>query len=409
MTDDKTVLWHEGHMKGGIRQRSPRSWELSIELARDKTTGRRRQKLVTVRGGSYRRAVEVRTRLLAERNAGEFMEPTRMTVADFFERWSRDYVASHVRPMTAEGYESIIRLRLLPAFGRLNLVQLSGNHIMGLYDAMRSRDGRRDGKRGPLSERSIMQTHRVLKQALQHAVKWGLLRHNPADAVEAPRLTQTEMRALSIDETRKVLTLSEGTDIGPLVKVAVCTGMRRSELLGLRWSDVNLELETLTIMRGLHVLRGGQIRYEPPKSKHGRRPVDLSPAAVAALKDHREHITKIAAALELSVTADTPVFVRPDFQPLRPDSVSSAFRRIAEKAGLGRIGIHILRHTHATLMLQQGVHPLVVSRRLGHASVQITLDTYSHVVPSIQRAAAMSFERGVVGEVPGSPNNAVVP
>jgi integrase len=206
------------------------------------------------------------------------------------------------------------------------------------------------------------------------------------------------MAALSFDETRRLLKAVRGTEIDALVHLAVYTGMRRSELLGLRWGDVKLEQAMVTIVRGLHALRGGELRYESPKSRHGRRPVELSPAAVAVLADHHKRMANHAAALGFILTDETPVFVRPDFRPMLPDTVSHRYRQVAVGLGFSSTGIHALRHTHATLMLQQGVHPLIVSRRLGHASVQITLDTYSHVVPSMQREAAMSFEQGLRGD-----------
>lgn len=395
MAGQKTKLWNDGRLKGGIRERSPGTWQIIIEGGRDPRNGKRRQVRLTVKATSVRQVRDELRRLLTERAGGNLAAPNRFTVAEFLERWYRDYVVANVRPMTAQHYRSIINIRLKPALGSVPLGKLTAAHIVHMYTELRGPNGRKGRRRGPLSGYSLVNTHRVLKEALSHAVEWNLLRHNPASGVRAPKVERDEMRALTAEETTRLLRTVAGTKIGPLVMLAVHTGMRRSELLGLRWGDVNLDLATVQVVRTLHSLKGGILRYEEPKSRHGRRPVDLSPAAVAALRQHREHAESHAAQLELRITDETPVFFRDDLSVMRPDTVSHDFEKATVKAGLGKMGLHVLRHTHASLMLKQGVHPLVVSRRLGHATVQITLDTYSHVVPSIQKAAAMAFQQAL--------------
>jgi integrase len=398
MARARTKLWNNGKMKGGIRQRSLKgpSWEIAIDLGRDPVTGDRRQRMMTIQAKNHRAAVNERNRLLTERDSGSYTDPSSETLGGFLERWDREYVVPNVRSRTGDLYRSIVRNRILPHLGAVRLSRLTTAHVLDFYQRLRE-GPRRDGRNGTLSAYSLRNTHRVLKQALNDAVKWGLINRNPAN-VDGPRVPRYEMRALTAEEVNRLLDAARDTEIGPVVSLAVYTGMRRSELLGLRWGDVDFDLATIQVGRGLHRLKGRVMKYETPKSRHGQRLIDLSPSALFALPKQQDGVRKRAADLGILMDATTPVFVRADLSPMTPDAVSHRFARVASDAGLGNIGMHVLRHTHATLMLQQGVHPLVVSRRLGHASVQITLDTYSHVVPSIAKAAAVAFETGLAAE-----------
>ena len=258
-------------------------------------------------------------------------------------------------------------------------------------------NGRLDGRLGQLTPHYIAGAYRVLRLALNSAVQQGLIRANPIRQVDPVRVPRKEMRALDRSEVQRLLETARGHEIEPLIALLIHTGLRRSEACGLRWGDLDLTLGTLTVARGLHVLKRGEWQFEPPKSQAGRRMVALSPIAALALRRHGEMMEARAAILGVTLSDDLPVFGRPDFTPMLPDTVSHQFSKIAEKAGLGKIGLHTLRHTHATLMLQAGIHPKIVQERLGHSSIQVTLDTYSHVMPGIQAAAALAFDAALRG------------
>jgi integrase len=186
----------------------------------------------------------------------------------------------------------------------------------------------------------------------------------------------------------------------PLIHLAVYTGMRRSELLGLRWRDVDLDMATLSITQVMHHLNDGRIIFQEPKSQKGKRQIALSPSAVLALRDHKQQQELGRLLTGVPLKPDDLVFSHPDGSPLLPNSVTHAFIKVIRRAGLNGIRLHDLRHTHATLMLRQGIHPKIVQERLGHATISITLDTYSHVTPGLQQAAALRFEEGLLKPAP---------
>jgi len=275
----------------------------------------------------------------------------------------------------------IVRAHLIPELGRFPLNALQPSHIQAYYARM-LRAGRRDGK-GGLSAQTVKHHHRVLYEALKYAVKHGILVRNIAEAVDPPRPDSKEMVTLELDNVHIFLDAAHDTPYYVLFYTALYTGLRRSELLGLRWRDVDLDLATLSVIQALHYVPKKGYTFREPKTKRSRRLVDLSPSLVLLLREHRANQELERKLLGSSVMPDDLVFCYPDGSPLPPNSVSKAFHRIAKSVGISGIRLHDLRHTHATLMLRQGVHPKVVSERLGHSSVAITLDTYSHVLPGI--------------------------
>ena len=371
-------------MKGHIRQRGSKSWAIVLDLGRD-ADGKRRQKWHTVKG-SKKDAQRELARLLHEINTGAYVEPTRMTVSDYLDRWLEDYARSNVSPKTFERYEEIVRLHLKPSLGHHVLSKLQPLHIARYYsEALVS--GRKDGKGGGLSAQSVLHHHRVLRAALHQAVKWLLLPRNPADAVNPPRPQHREMHALDERATAKLLGAAEDTRLALPVLLAVTTGLRRGEILGLRWRDVDFQGGILAVRQSLEQTRGG-LTFKQPKTAKGRRVVVLPSLALEALRQHKAKQATVKLALGPAYDDHDLVCARDDGKPWPPDAFSTAFVGLVRKAGIARTRFHDLRHTHATQLLRQGVHPKIVSERLGHATVGITLDVYSHVLPGMQEEAA---------------------
>lgn len=376
-------------MPGHITKRGRSSWTVVVDLGRDPVTGKRRQLWRAVKGPKRDAEAEL-VKLLYERDTGVERPVGKLTVAAYLDRWLADYVQPSLAPKTIVTYREVVRVHLVPALGSLDLVALRPTHIQSLYSRMLV-SGRRDG-RGGLSARSVVRYHQILHAALRQAVRWQLLIRNPADAVEPPRAARREIRTVTPAQARAVVGAAAETSIGPFVRLALLTGMRRGELLGLRWADVDLEGGALHVQQTAQRILGQGIIFRQPKTRLSRRSIALSPDAVAVLRQHRRRQAE-ARLLAGSAYGDRDlVFATGLGTPVEPGNLRRAWVGIARAAGVPGLRIHDLRHAHATLMLSQGVHPKVVSERLGHASVNITLDTYSHVLPGLQEAAAVSLD-----------------
>lgn len=374
-------------MAGYIRRQSRESWEVTVDLGRDPTTGRRRRRFMTIRG-TKRDAERALAAALNERDRGIDISPGKLTVAEYLRRWLRDYAAHNVAPSTLEGYSGIIVHHLIPTFGSLRLRDLRPAHIQEQYGRAQAAGGRVDGGPIGLSAQTVLNHHRLLREALSHAVEWQLLAVNPADAVKPPRARRHEMRVLDAEEAGRLLEAAEDTPYHALIYVALATGARVGELFGLRWQDIDLDRSTMHITRSARRFAGRGVIFTETKTHRSRRPVALSAATVALLREHRRARAEQRLALGLAYRDQGIVFASPTGGPLDGSNLRRAFVLMTERADVPRLRLHDLRHTAATLMLREGVHPKVVSERLGHATVGLTLDTYSHVLPDLQRDAA---------------------
>lgn len=374
-------------MKGCIHRRGKSSWGIVIELPRDELQ-KRRQKTFTVRG-TKKAAEQELTRLLHELNTGAFIEPTRITVGEYLKRWLSDYAAPKVSAKTFERYSEIVRLHLTPALGHHQLTALKPMMIQECYAAA-LRNGRIDGN-GGLSAQTVLHHHRVLREALRQAVRWQLLGRNPVDAVEPPRPQRREMVVLDEDQTIQLLDAAKESRLYIVVLLAVTTGLRRGEILGLRWQDIDIDNRIAHVRRTVEQVRGG-LRFKEPKTAKSRRAVALPELAVEALRRHLVDQKRERLKLGSAYRDSDLVCARLHGTPLDPGEVTAGFARLIGSLDLPRIRLHDLRHGHATHLLRQGTHPKIVSERLGHSTVGITLDTYSHVMPGMQEEAALKLD-----------------
>jgi integrase len=267
------------------------------------------------------------------------------------------------------------------------LQQLTGAHINAFYAQLLSE--KKDGTKRSLSASTVRRVHATLHRALRDAVRWNRLQRNPVDAADPPRLSSAdlEMKVWSRKELKAFLASARESRLYPLWLTLATTGMRRGEVLGLRWQDIDLEAKTISI-RQTRVMYGYQPLLSTPKTRRGKRQVALDPATVAALKEQRRRQKAERLAQGARGKASGFVFTQEDGEPYHPERVSKLFAGASRRAGLPHIRLHDLRHTYATLALSLGIHPKVVSERLGHASIAITLDTYSHCLPVLSEEAA---------------------
>jgi integrase len=361
--------------RGTIRQHSKRSFTVQVYLGRDPGTGGKRYHAETVRG-SQEDADRRLTEILGEIDMGNPPSSHRPTVAVWLESWLEDHAASRVRPRTLDGYRGSVRRYLIPSIGRVRLDRLARE-----VESMESSLCRRGGVGGrPLSARTVLQAHRVLSSALTAAVRLGLVSRNVVSSVEPPRAQRYEASTLDWPGVHRFLSRAPDLMYLTLFLLAVHTGLRRSELVGLQWPDANLDSGALSVRRALVKLSSGDPDVTSPKSDRSRV-VNLTDESVAALREYRE---------SWPGRSDF-IFCRPDGRLVDPDLVTKVFRRTADRAGFPRLRFHDLRHTHATLMLSESVHPKVVHERLGHSSINVTLDLYSHVMPTVQQDAVRRF------------------
>ncbi|WP_240432594.1 site-specific integrase [Rubrobacter indicoceani] len=309
-----------------------------------------------------------------------------LTVGAYLDRWLSGAVRGSVRESTYFRDECLVRTHVKPALSRVKLSNLNAMHIQGLYaDLLRLKP---DG--AGLSGSTVQKIHHVLHKALSQAVRWDLIPRNPADGVKAPTPSTKEMRPLSGEEARRLLETAAGDRLEALYVLAVHTGMRRGELLGLKWEDVDLDSPTIRIRRTMTRTDNGKtLALGEPKTKQSRRTVRLTPRAVEALRRHRvrQAEEKLAAG---GVYEDHGfVFAGEIGNLINPSNLRQrSFIPLLERAGLPQITFHDLRHTCASLLFSKNVHPKLVQELLGHARVAITLDTYSHMLPGMGGEAA---------------------
>ena len=366
------------------------TWELTFDLGPDPVTGERLRRFVSVKG-TRREAERVLAEAIHQRNTGVDVAHGKLTVKQYLNRWLKDYAATNVSTATLVRYEGIVTNHFVPAIGAIQLTDLRPAHIQRAYAEALTAGSRKDRRAGALSARTVLQHHRVLREALAHAVRWQLIARNPADAVAAPKPVRHEMRVLNRTEAQALLAASRDDALFCLLHVALASGARLGELLALRWSDMDAESGTLRITRSAQRLPGEGIVFHAPKTHRSIRPIALSPVTFKILRTHRASQAEQRLALGSAYADRDLVFTNALGQPLDGTAVTKRVQQIAQAAGLGHLRFHDLRHTAATLMLSAGTHPKIVSERLGHATINITLDTYSHVLPDMQHEAALTL------------------
>jgi len=376
--------------QGHIRQRGKQSWELKFDLGRDPATGQRISRHVTFRGTKREAQAEL-NRLLNRRNEGTYVDPTKMSVAEYLEHWLTVDIERRVARKTAVRHRGIVQHNIVPHIGAMPLRKLTAVHIEALEAALQ-RQGRqrhRDSRGAALSAQTVLHVHRTLSQALEHAVKTEVLFRNPALQVRPPRPPGREIKILTKPEIAQVLRACEGRGLYLPVLVAVTTGVRRGELFGLRWSDIDLKSARLTVNQSLE-WANGKPTFKAPKTKGSRRTITLPALTVQALKAHKTE--QAAEHLRLGLGKPELVFTRADGEPVSLDYVSRTFGEIISAIGVMPITFHGLRHTHISHQLMDGVHVKVVSERAGHANVSITLSVYVAFVPTLQADAAKGVD-----------------
>jgi integrase len=374
-------------MSGHIRQRGENTWELKFDLGTDPLTGRRRIRYSSFKGTKREAKIEL-ARLISENANGTGIDPTRATVAEFLERWDRDWASSNVSAKTLERYRQLITNQICSRIGALPIQKVRPVHLQELY-ANLLRSGGIDS--GPLSALTVGHVHRLLGRALGHATTWGLIAHNPATVVRPPRVPESEVEIASDAEIKLALGRLRDRDrpLYTIAMLALATGMRRGELLALRWQ--NIEDGRIRVERSLEQTRAG-LKFKAPKTKRGRRAVTIPASVAAELQAYKLAQQELWIALGLGrLSPDDLVFTMRDGSPRKPNALTNDWLRATMAVGR-RINLHALRHTHVSNLIAAGVDILTISRRVGHASPAITLSVYGHLCPSSDDRAAQAID-----------------
>lgn len=320
------------------------------------------------------KANELRLKMLIEQQSGDLIAPSSMTIGDLLDRYTS---SAQVRPTTLDRYTSIAKHHIKPKIGAVKLENAKPLHIDTVLSEM---------AKAELSGSSRKQARIILNQAFKLAMKWGLINRNPVDAIETPRIESKEFTVLDLDQSKRFRDAVKDDRLEALYIMAIATGMRQGELFGLKWKDIDFASQSLSIRRTVAEVNGEFIVGEP-KTKSARRKVSLPDFAVEALNRHRERMKgEGLAGCEFVFVDSQGGFIR------RQNLLRRSHYPLLEAAGLPRIRFHDLRHSAATILLAMDVHPKIVQELLGHSKINITLDTYSHVLPSLHKDAASKMD-----------------
>jgi integrase len=299
-----------------------------------------------------------------------YKRPSKMTVAEYMTQWYEFKQTANLSPKTLEGYELYIRLHVTPRIGGLRIEELEPLHIQRFYSDLREK----------LSPTSIERIHQMLHNALKQAVKWQILPTNPAAMVEKPKRTKYQAETLQLEDYGRFIERVEKSPARDVILFSLHTSMRRGEVLALRWQDIDFASGMVYVRKNLVRVNGKNI-VKDTKTTRSSRPIMLT-----------EHALDMLYRLSVEKRSEF-VFCRDDGSLRDLTTTGNQCKRVVTALGLDGIRLHDLRHTHATWLLQQGVHPKIVQERLGHSTIRTTLDIYSHVIPSMQREAVDAFEK----------------
>lgn len=373
--------------RGQIKQRGKTSYLVRIFLGRDEN-GKQTFHTHTVRGKKDD-AEAYLTEKLRELDLGIFVEPSKMSLEAYFDKWLSTVAMQRVREATYTSYEYHLEKYVEPTLGKTKLSDVKPLHIQNLYAAMQ--------KQG-IGARTVRYVHSVLTSALKHAVKWNLISRNPCEAVDLPRMKRREMLAFSKEDAVKFVKAAKDDLHGIVFIFALITGMRPSEYLGVKWSDIDFDKGNVNVQRTLVWRKGGGWYFGEPKTTRSRRSIPLPSSLIQSLREHKRHQAERRLKLGAKWHNNDLVFCL-DGKPLHHRNLAQRnFVSILKSAGLREdFRLYDLRHSCATLLLAAGENPKVVSERLGHADITLTLNVYSHVLPDMQQAATDKLEKMLFG------------
>lgn len=387
-----------GHIENRTKtpDKTNRNWTLVVDNGRKiDTKGKsKRSRIKKAFHGTYKQAEIKLARLVTLVDTGLYFDAENLTVETFFKKWLEEYAKPRTADKTYLCYEQICNNFIIPRIGPLKLDKLKPLHLEKYYNDLRT-SGRLDKKEGGLAASSLIKHHRIIHKALDTAVKWQLLALNAADAVEPPKIDRSqksETNAFEPEQVLKMLEAAVGTPHYREILIAVYTGMRRGEIYGLRWQDIDWENQQIRVRQTIQYTPERGTFFKAPKTHKGIRNIDITDVEISVLKDQKKAQAEFKLALDPDVNPPYNdhdlVFCQEYGDPTHPDTISSWFPKFVVNAGLPRIRFHDLRHTNITNMIKSGTPIVVAAARAGHAQPSTTSNIYSHALPSMQKDAA---------------------
>jgi len=374
-------------MAGQINKRSENTWLVRIFLGRD-AGGKRKYFNKTIHG-TKKDAQKYLTAKMREKDLGVFIEPASMALNEYLDKWLLESAKPRLREATFENYSYLIKLYVHNELGSRKLSDIKPFDVQKLYNHLTEKG---------LSARTVRYVHAILTSAFSQAVKWQMLIVNPCNVVDLPRQQKKEMKAFSPEQAQHFLEAAKDDKHGLIFAFALASGMRPEEYLALQWKDISFEKNTATVQRTLIWRKGGGWYFSEPKTAKSRRTLPMPESLFVKLKSHKIRQAEQMLKLGQSYERNNFVFATDEGKPLCLRNLRKRnFAKILEQADLKGFRLYDLRHSTATLLLSEGINPKIVSERLGHASIVLTLDTYSHVLPDMQKEATSKLGKMLFG------------
>lgn len=376
-----------GHIRKRVNKKGT-TWQIIIEDGLDNKG--RRKRVFKAKFGTKKEAEQELRKMLEAKEQGISIKPQHITLAEYLRNWFKNYVEVNLAPTTADGYRYNIEKHIILYIGTAKIQELRPDQIRGLYDKLQEKG---------LSAKSIRYVHRNLRQALQEAVDMKMIAQNPAASIKLPKVKKYRSEVYNESEIRTLLEKIRGTDMELPITLDVVFGLRRGELLALKWSNIDFKERKLAVVGNLISTSRGTMLRET-KTESSRRIIDIPESIIGILLRHKEEQQKNKTMLgEKYIDLDL-VCCHGDGRFINPKYFSNKFRKFLDRKGLKKIRLHDIRHSNATLMLTYGVPVKIAAQRLGHSSVSVTLDIYSHVLQEMQNEVTEKIECGILRQIP---------
>ena len=359
------------------------AWEITVELPRDPVTGERIRKYKSVKNVTKKEAEQIMRKMIDEIEKGYYVENSKITITEWVNTWMDVYIESNVSPTTKSRYRGMIDRYIIPVIGHVQVQHLNTLTVQKWVNGLKISPS--SGKE--LSASTIKHAYHVLKGAMDKAVLAGIIARTPCQGIMLPKGSKKAAVIYDEQQIKELIFFAKGTEMELIIDMELCMGLRRGELLGLEWGDIDWDNNRINIVRNRVVVDGAPVVKEP-KTKNSKRTVDVPAQLMAKLKAHQKTCMENRLKMGRNYIVTDYVIVHPNGQPIYPEYVSQMLTKLQNRAGLPKCRFHDLRHLCASILLKQGISAKVAQERLGHADIQTTLNIYSHVLPSSAKDAA---------------------